>query len=187
MCSSDPFASAPVPMDGSATGRPKKARAFITRRSQEVRMSVVERNRSLPKVCGPLRKYAFVGPFGLFGEVSRVRWFELDPTLGTLSIWKPHERGGTPRRKLALERLAGVDTNPHHDLLFLKFEGLKKVIRAKAETHEDFLRWIEVLEHYWPSDLLGHRRFSSPRPSSSCSTDVPSSGASSRQSSFDCF
>jgi len=110
--------------------------------------AAVEHNRTLPKVEGMLHKDAPAGIFGFRGQTTHPRWFELDPAGATLSWWKPGQRSRQPQGHLDLERLESFDTNECQQRFFLKFRGRAKMLCFRADSADEFARWMAVLGCY---------------------------------------
>mmetsp|Transcript_5346 Transcript_5346/g.11826 ORF Transcript_5346/g.11826 Transcript_5346/m.11826 type:complete len:355 (+) Transcript_5346:97-1161(+) len=143
--------------------------------------AIIEENRFLPKMAGVLTKQTVSGPFGLLGETSQARYFELDPSKATLSYWESEsEPFGPPKRKLPLRYLEEVDLNWHHRLLFLHFRGLR-VMQLEARTEEDYRDWVEMLSKYRSPSQQQHLLL----PGKSKTADLTKSGATARPDASD--
>mmetsp|Transcript_72980 Transcript_72980/g.120858 ORF Transcript_72980/g.120858 Transcript_72980/m.120858 type:complete len:179 (+) Transcript_72980:77-613(+) len=128
--------------------RPERSCAPDDSLIRETSRTKAEKNRWLGAVSGKLIKYTRRGLCGLGGEAAYPRWFELDPSTLTLSYWKIHDVGTAPKKVLSLDQLVEVETNPRHNFIFLRFYDQKKTLNLKAETQEDFQRWMTALENY---------------------------------------
>eukprot|EP00929_Paragymnodinium_shiwhaense_P077612 TRINITY_DN39989_c0_g2_i1.p1 TRINITY_DN39989_c0_g2~~TRINITY_DN39989_c0_g2_i1.p1 ORF type:complete len:574 (-),score=120.84 TRINITY_DN39989_c0_g2_i1:134-1855(-) len=116
-------------------------------RQQLERTRAIERLRCLPVVQGLLQKYTMKGPFGVLGETIHPRWFKLNPADATLNSWMPGACYGPPRKTWKIRDLELIDTNEHHNRIYLKFQG-SKLLRLKAKNKADYMYWMETIRQY---------------------------------------